>query len=285
VVTPLKSEGYGFGECPSWRRVLRSLRKRCQRFVPVDGHLINQTLNEFVSGIVARLKLSIETYALGLYIYYSVVLRKLGYSSNQLLYASVSLYLASKVVEKDSAIVNLTALKKAACSYIPKEEYTRAEKTILQLLDFNLELDTFVSFVNVYLWRGVLYSDEGQFDCHQLSAFEQGVLTRCSGYVRSGKYLQFQPERLAAYVVFAARKARGLEGWRDEISKYSEFSKRDIAQLVEEIHSIDSVPTNALANQNSNTPNRSGLLLQKKLNIAESRVVQPTDAPLTSRER
>lgn len=171
MVTPLKSEGYGFGECPSWRRVLRSLRKRCQRFVPVDGHLINQTLNEFVSGIVARLKLSIETYALGLYIYYSVVLRKLGYSSNQLLYASVSLYLASKVVEKDSAIVNLTALKKAACSYIPKEEYTRAEKTILQLLDFNLELDTFVSFVNVYLWRGVLYSDEGQFDCHQLSAF------------------------------------------------------------------------------------------------------------------
>jgi len=86
----------------------------------VQEHLINQTLNEFVSGIVARLKLSVETYALGLYIYYSVVLRKLGYSSNQLLYASVSLYLASKVVEKDSAIVNLTALKKAACSYLPK---------------------------------------------------------------------------------------------------------------------------------------------------------------------
>lgn len=135
---PLKSDAYGFPQCNSWRKMLQSLRRRSLRFLTVEEHLINQTLNEFVSGIVTRLKLSIETYALGLYIYYSVVLRKLGYSSNQLLYASVSVYLASKVVERETNIVNISGLKKAACSYLNKEEYTKAERTILQLLNYNL---------------------------------------------------------------------------------------------------------------------------------------------------
>lgn len=143
-----------------------------------------------------------------------MVLRKIGYSTNQLLYASVSLYLASKVVERDNAIANLSALRRGGCSYIPKEEYAQAEKAILHLSEFNLELDTFVSFVNAYLWMGVLFSDEGQFDSQQLAAFEQSVLAKCSGYVRSGKYVQYPPERLAAYVIYSSRKAHGLEGWR-----------------------------------------------------------------------
>lgn len=230
---PLKSEAYGSGECPSWRKVLNSLRKRIRRFTSVDEQFINPTLNEFVAGIVARLKLSQETHALGLYIYYSVVLRKLGYSSNQLLYASVSLYLASKVIERDSTLVNLTVLKKAACSYIPKEDYKHAEKTVLQLLDFNLELDTFVSYVNVYLWRGVLFNDEGQFDGQELMAFEQSILAKCSSCIRSGKFLQYRPDRLAAFIIFTARKGRGLEGWRDEFSKHNELSRKDILQIVE----------------------------------------------------
>jgi hypothetical protein len=76
---------------------------------------------------------------------------------------SVSIYLASKVIERDTKIVNLTTLKKAACTYISKEDYVKAEKIILHLLNFNCEIDTFVSLVNVYLWRGIVFSDEKQF--------------------------------------------------------------------------------------------------------------------------
>lgn len=93
-----------------------------------------------MAGVTGRLNLSLETHALGLYIYYGVVLRRIGYSSNQLLYASVSILLASKVIERDTMIVNLSTLRKAACSYIPKEEYARAERNILQALDYNLSI-------------------------------------------------------------------------------------------------------------------------------------------------
>jgi hypothetical protein len=72
-------------------------------------------------GIGSKLKLGHATIALGLYIYYGVVLRKIGYSSNQLLYASVCVLLASKVIERDILIVNLSNLRKVACNYIAKE--------------------------------------------------------------------------------------------------------------------------------------------------------------------
>lgn len=105
--------------------------RRSQKFKPIEEHLINPALNDFIFGIVQRLGLSMESHALGIYIYYGVVLRKRGYFDNQLLSASVSMHLASKFIERDTAIVSISNLKKAACNYIPKEEYAKAEKNIL----------------------------------------------------------------------------------------------------------------------------------------------------------
>lgn len=43
-------------------------------------------------------------------------------------------------------------------------------------------------------------------------------------YVRNGRYLQYKPEELAAYVVYHTRKAHGLSGWRKEFCALSEVS-------------------------------------------------------------
>jgi hypothetical protein len=61
-----------------------------------------------------------ETHANGLYIFYGVVVRKTTYSYNQLLYASVSLLIAAKSLERELLIPKLSVLKKAACNYIPQ---------------------------------------------------------------------------------------------------------------------------------------------------------------------
>ena len=54
----------------------------------------------------------------------------------------------------------MTALRKVACSYISRGEYARAERNILQALDYNLSIETFVGFVGYYTWKGVLFQGE-----------------------------------------------------------------------------------------------------------------------------
>jgi hypothetical protein len=139
---------------------LKALRKRAEKFNTSDAPISNNNLNEFLTGIVGKFRFSAETHALGLYIFYGIVTKRIKFSFNQLLYGSVSLLLAAKTVEKDPLVPRLSGLRKAACSYIALEEYSRAERVILQIMDYDLGVCTFTTFINYYLSNGVLFSSE-----------------------------------------------------------------------------------------------------------------------------
>lgn len=92
--------------------------------------------------------------------FYAIVSKRINYSYNQLLYASVSLLIASKAIETEEKIPKMSSLKKAACNYIAKEEYTKAERAILQILDYNIDTCTFITFINYYLCCGIVFTHE-----------------------------------------------------------------------------------------------------------------------------
>lgn len=70
-----------------------------------------------------------------------------------------------------------------------------------------------MGFVGFYVWKGVL--PDGKLE--QVRGFEKGVLGKCANYVRSGRFLSYKPDVLAAYVVSNARREVGVMGWGEQI--------------------------------------------------------------------
>lgn len=197
-------------------QVLKSILRRASRFQPLEQPPNNTNLNEFVADIVSKFKFSLETHALGLYIFYGVVVRRTSHSYNQLLYASVSLLVAAKSVEREQQIPKLSALKKAACNYLPKEDYSQAERAILQLLEYNIDICTFVTLLQYYLCNGIIFSCEEKtaFDVARL---ENAMLAKATDFVRNGRFLSYKPEKFAAWVVHGCREQLGLPGWNAQL--------------------------------------------------------------------
>ena len=193
-------------------QVLKSVLKRACRFQPVDQPPNNTNLNEFVADIVGKFKFSLETHALGLYIYYGVVVRRINHSYNQLLYASVSVLVAAKSMEREQQIPKLSVLKKAACNYLPKEEYAQAERAVLQLLDYHVDTCTFMTLLQYYLCCGCVFSSEKR-EAFDVARLENALLAKSTELVRSGRFLSYKPENLAVWVVHICREQLGLPGW------------------------------------------------------------------------
>lgn len=216
---------------------VRGLRKRAARFVTNDIPVPNNNLNEFLTGIVGKFRFSYGTHALGLYIFYGVVTKRLTFSYNQLLYGSVSLLLAAKCIEKDPLVPRMPSLRKAACSYLPLDEYTRAERVILDMLEYNLEMCTFVTFIDYYLSSGILFTSElsESFDVARL---ENLVLHRTQELIKNGRFLNYPPEKLAVYVVGCAREQLGLAAWNGHLEQIGLLKREEVADIMKQLDTI-----------------------------------------------
>lgn len=197
----------------------------------------NNNLNEFLTGIVGKFRFSQSTYALGVYIFYGVVTKRITFSFNQLLYGSVSLLLAAKSIEKDPLLPRMPSLRKAACSYIALEEYTRAERVILQMLDYNVDVCTFVTFIDFYLCHGILFTNELS-DSFDVSRLENLVLHKTQELIKNARFMNYPPEKLAVYIVGCAREQLGLAPWNEYLEQFSELSKAEALTIMKQLENI-----------------------------------------------
>lgn len=80
-------------------------------------------------------------------------------------------------------------------------------------MEFDVQIPTFVTFLNYYLSNGLLFSDDS---LNKRSAFiiEEKVKELTFKALKSGDYISRNQEKLAASIVLRARKECNL-GWNE----------------------------------------------------------------------
>jgi hypothetical protein len=122
---------------------------------------------ELLTKLADKFEFSIETLALGLY-FYNLLLQKpeKSYRNDSTEFiSSTCLIVAAKAIELDKRIPYFSRYQKHASKNHTSQEFEKAEKQVMEELEFCLQRPTFVTFINFYLANGIVFSDD-EF-CHK----------------------------------------------------------------------------------------------------------------------
>lgn len=170
-------------------RYLSSMRKKNSKTKILTSIVKSpEMVYDFLQGIVDKFEFSIETLALGLYLYNQLVHGdpdRSEYSVSMEFYASLCLMIAAKAIELDRHIPYYSRYIKYGCKDHTKREYEKMEVRLIEEFEWNLQKPTFVSFVSFYLNNGIVFSDE-EFSQKKVFLVEEKIKERMLNMLRSG---------------------------------------------------------------------------------------------------
>lgn len=111
--------------------------------------------------LVDRFRVNRRTYALAIFIYDSVAGRKKLTSTRQQLFVGASVLIAAKFSSNEILVPRLSRVGRVLgitddCN---KDQIARIEREVLEAVGYQLELTSFVDFVEFYLFSGVVFSN------------------------------------------------------------------------------------------------------------------------------
>lgn len=94
----------------------------------------------------------------------------------------------------------LNRFQKYADKSYTQQEYESAERTIFEDMDFNLQITTFVTFLNFYLTNGIAFVSDSL--CYsKIKIIEDEILGKAKDMVKNGSFLGYEPEKLALSII------------------------------------------------------------------------------------
>lgn len=206
------------------------------------------------------------------------------------LYAGVSVMIAAKAIELDKKVPYYSRFQKYADTTFTKQEYEELESELLAKMEFNVQIPTFVTFLNYYLSNGLLFSDDLS---HKKNAFviEEKVKELTFKSLKSGEYISKNQEKLAASIIIKARKEFHL-GWNQCIQDYSLMSasecQDEMVLLPISFQSVNNLTNNVM----SHSINRKNIILNRpqpvvatKMKYVHSRSVNSSLGIMSMRSR
>lgn len=106
---------------------------------------------------------------------------------NEIIHAATCLSLAAKRVERESKHINMSAIKNILQSDLTKKDFSNAELNIFKHFGYELNGFTFLDFLNYYLMKGGLFSNESFRDAQR---FEARVNELAWEYLKSGEFIE-----------------------------------------------------------------------------------------------
>jgi hypothetical protein len=167
-----------------------------------------------------------ETLALGTHFFQA--LRHLHPSEK--FWASSCLLVAGKACELDRNVPYLNRYQRYADRAFAQADYEAAERLICESLGFDLQLATFVSFLDFFLSRGVLAPTD-RLDPALVDSFEAAALALSREFLRKGTFSKHQPELLALSIVKQTRELFKLAPWTEELRLLTGREAEEIPSL------------------------------------------------------
>ena len=134
---------------------LRNLRSSSTPIV--DTKDLSEDTQALLHSICNKFSFSDETLALGIHFYQT--LKHLNNAEK--FWASSCLVVAGKTGELDRNVPYLNRYQRYADKSFSQADYEQAERTICEALGFDLQLSTYISFLDFFMTRGVLFDNDG----------------------------------------------------------------------------------------------------------------------------
>lgn len=274
----LKSPKYNDPNMTDDLRVLEQLRRAAANFVQMEPLKLNPVVNQILEQLVSKFGFGLTTYARAVYMFHHLLKEKPQFQYQQLRYGTVCLYLAAKMTERQEDIPHVGRFIREACKVFEKAEYVTIEEEVFQCVHERIfEVGFFPDLLDYYRVKGVVFSNEQPTDVAQLEAkMSESALS----YIRSGEFLAFGQEKLAALILHTSRQdLKVSEVWNEQVEFYTRVSTYEVYNIVKEMrkgasrgsitsrklfvkHSISSVssstvthtPTNSTRSSAANSP-------------------------------
>ena len=210
-----------------------------------------------------------ETLALSIYLFNHLYDKhpelQREYDTKSYFYSSVAVMVAAKAIELDKKIPYYSRFQRHVDLSHSKEEYEKAESQMFDLLEFDVQIPTFVTYINYCLSNGILFSDDA-LNKKNVFVVEEKVKELTFKALKSGVFVTKNPEQLALSIVLKARRECQLP-WNPAIQKYSLIPLSDM----EDSNILQPLSTNVNSALSSNISN---------LSLHKNNVERPT--PSTS---
>ena len=242
-VAAFKTERYRNTDEAYTVRYLKSLKRMARK--PLAGkYPFSESLYSYLERLVEKFEFGMETLALVIYLFNHLYEKRRcdkDFEEKMNLYAGVCVMIAAKGVDLDKKVPYYSRFQRHADAAYSKSEYEQLEGELLAEIEFDIQIPTFVTFLNYYLSNGLLFSDD---PLNKRSAFiiEEKVKELTFKALKSGDYISRNQEKLAASIVLRARKECRL-GWNPLITEYSLMSAAEFQDEVV-LHSIPLQTTN-----------------------------------------
>lgn len=200
----LKSEKYHDAHMISDLRVHESLRQQASNFAQMEPLKLNPVVSQILEQLVAKFSFKLTTYARAIYMFHHLLKEKPQYQYQQLRYGAVCLYLAVKMTERQDDIPRLGKFIREACKVFEKEEYVAVEEEVFAVMFERIfDVGFFTDFLDYYCVKGLVFSNERQ---HNVGDVEAKLNESALSFIKSGEFLSYHPERLAALLLHTARQ-------------------------------------------------------------------------------
>ena len=137
---------------------------------------------------------------------------------------------AGKACELDKNVPYLNRYQRYADKSFSQSDYEAAERLIFESLGFDLQLSTFIPFLDFYLSRGVLSPSEATENLKSGVEAEAAVLSK--EFIRKGNFSKYSPELLALSIIRQAREKLELTPWTAELETLSGKSGEEVPVFV-----------------------------------------------------
>lgn len=94
----------------------------------------------------------------------------------------------------------LNRYQKYADKSFSQQEYEAAERSIFEGMDFDLQITTFVTFINFYLTNGIAFASDS-LCFSKIKIIEDEILARAKDMIKNGLFLTHEPEKLALCLI------------------------------------------------------------------------------------
>ena len=119
---------------------------------------------------------------------------------------------AGKTSELDRNVPYLNRYQRYADKSYSQADYEQAERTICEAMGFDLQLSTYISFIDFFLTRGVIFDSDG-LGGGMTELFEADIASTAREFLRRGTFSKYQPELLALSIIKQTRDKYKLAAW------------------------------------------------------------------------
>ena len=226
---------------------LRSLRKSNSKFKRRQVQFCSKVQVKLLfSLLMSKLGYSRETLALALYFFEHIMGEQdfdkglHNQQKNEIIYAATCMSLAAKKVELEKRHVNMSAVKGILQSDLRKKDFANAELAIFRHFAYELPAVTFLDFLNYYLMKGGVLSNEPFKDA---ARFEARIGEVAWEYLKSGEFIERDQESLAAHILFQCRKEfKPSEIWNWHIEHYTKIDLHGIRSILAQMEVVSPQP-------------------------------------------